>query len=295
MAHDHRSERPTRRGRIDDSGGDTEGGKQALLPPHAAGRERGRLPQPDPALEPRLPRGLLLQAADGLGSARAVPRRADRHHRLSRRARAAGAAAGRREGRLRQGRPAAGDLRQGQSVRRAAGSRSAGPARHQPEAGRDRQANRRTAARHQRFALHASRGSRVARRAAVRADGRADLRPEALQVRGPGALPQDRRTRCATCSASSPRRATTRSGSPSAATLDITFGNALLPNFPIPPGFADDKAYLDHLAWEGAQATMGRRAARRRARPRRLRAQGHQRHGLRVVLPDHLGPHPLRP
>ncbi len=28
MAHDHRSERPTRRGRIDDSGGDTEGGKK---------------------------------------------------------------------------------------------------------------------------------------------------------------------------------------------------------------------------------------------------------------------------
>lgn len=28
MAHDHRSERPTRRGRLDDSGGDTEGGKK---------------------------------------------------------------------------------------------------------------------------------------------------------------------------------------------------------------------------------------------------------------------------
>ena len=28
MAHDHRTERPTRRGRIDDSGGDTEGGKK---------------------------------------------------------------------------------------------------------------------------------------------------------------------------------------------------------------------------------------------------------------------------
>ena len=28
MAYDHRSERPTRRGRVDDSGGDTEGGKK---------------------------------------------------------------------------------------------------------------------------------------------------------------------------------------------------------------------------------------------------------------------------
>jgi len=39
--------------------------------------------------------------------------------------------------------------------------------------------------------------------------------------------------------------------------LDITFGNALLPNFPIPSGFADDKAYLDHLAWEGARQRWG--------------------------------------
>src|SRR5690606_27272886 len=28
MAHEHRSERPSRRGRVDDSGGDTEGGKK---------------------------------------------------------------------------------------------------------------------------------------------------------------------------------------------------------------------------------------------------------------------------
>src|SRR4029453_7629479 len=32
MAHDHRSERPARRGRLDDSGGDTEGGRK-LSPP----------------------------------------------------------------------------------------------------------------------------------------------------------------------------------------------------------------------------------------------------------------------
>ncbi len=42
MAHDHRSERPTRRGRLDDSGGDTEGGNKlyyhlTLLAENAAG------------------------------------------------------------------------------------------------------------------------------------------------------------------------------------------------------------------------------------------------------------------
>jgi DNA polymerase-3 subunit alpha len=41
------------------------------------------------------------------------------------------------------------------------------------------------------------------------------------------------------------------------ADLEITFGNALLPNFPIPQGFADDTAYLDHLAWEGARQRWG--------------------------------------
>jgi DNA polymerase-3 subunit alpha len=39
--------------------------------------------------------------------------------------------------------------------------------------------------------------------------------------------------------------------------LDITFGGALLPNFPIPAGFSDDRAYLDHLAWDGARQRWG--------------------------------------
>ena len=68
-------------------------------------RTRPGLPQPHPALQPRLPGGLLLQAADGLGAAREVPRRADRHHRLPRRPRAAGAAAAATtKGALEQGR-----------------------------------------------------------------------------------------------------------------------------------------------------------------------------------------------
>jgi DNA polymerase-3 subunit alpha len=41
------------------------------------------------------------------------------------------------------------------------------------------------------------------------------------------------------------------------ANLEIEFGNALLPDFPIPEGFADDKAYLEHLAWEGAKLRWG--------------------------------------
>ena len=41
------------------------------------------------------------------------------------------------------------------------------------------------------------------------------------------------------------------------AELDITFGDALLPNFPLPEGFAGDKEYLEHLTWEGAKRRWG--------------------------------------
>jgi DNA polymerase-3 subunit alpha len=41
------------------------------------------------------------------------------------------------------------------------------------------------------------------------------------------------------------------------AELEITFGEALLPNFPIPEGFENDRGYLDHLTWEGAKRRWG--------------------------------------
>jgi hypothetical protein len=82
-----------------------------------AGRDRPGVPQPHPARQLGLPRGLLLQAAHGLGAAGEVPPRPHRHHRLPGWPRAAVAAAGRREGCAAR-RAAAGDLRQGQPVRR---------------------------------------------------------------------------------------------------------------------------------------------------------------------------------
>jgi len=41
------------------------------------------------------------------------------------------------------------------------------------------------------------------------------------------------------------------------ADVEIEFGKPLLPNFPIPPGFDDDAGYLDHLTWEGAKQRWG--------------------------------------
>ena len=73
MAHDHRSERPPP-GQLDDTGGETEGGRKLYYHLTAAGRDRRGLPQPHPARQPGLPRGLLLQAPARLGAARAAPR-----------------------------------------------------------------------------------------------------------------------------------------------------------------------------------------------------------------------------
>jgi DNA polymerase-3 subunit alpha len=41
------------------------------------------------------------------------------------------------------------------------------------------------------------------------------------------------------------------------ANVDITFGARQLPDFPIPTGFTDDAAYLAHVTWEGARDRWG--------------------------------------
>ena len=41
------------------------------------------------------------------------------------------------------------------------------------------------------------------------------------------------------------------------ADVEIEFGNPLLPNFPVPEGFEDDSEYLRHLTWEGARKRWG--------------------------------------
>ena len=41
------------------------------------------------------------------------------------------------------------------------------------------------------------------------------------------------------------------------ADVDIEFGKPLLPNFPIPAGFEDDAGYLDQLTWDGAKMRWG--------------------------------------
>ena len=235
MAANSRYDRPVRRGRVDDTGGEGDRGEKLYYHLTLLAETDDGLPQPDQALLGGLPRGLLLQAPARLGAARALPRGAHRDDRLPRRRRAPGAA------------------RTTTSTRR---RRS--PARLQDIFGRDnlfvelqdhglaeqRRTNprlieiakrdRRAARRDQRQPLLPARGRRRARRAALRADRRDDRRPEALQVRRRGALPQDARPRCASCSPSSPRPATTRFWIAERADVEIELGKPTLPEFPVP-------------------------------------------------------------
>ena len=166
--------------------------REALLPPHPAGRDDRGLPQPDEAVERRLPRGVLLQAPRGLGAARAPPRRRDRHDRLPRRRGPPGPAQRRCGSRHPPGRPAPGHLRARPALRRAAGPRAGRAGQDQPAAARHRPAHRRPPARHQRQPLHHPGGRRRPRRPAVRADRLGHGRPPEVQVRGQRALPQVR-------------------------------------------------------------------------------------------------------
>ena len=128
MAHDHRSERPARRGRSRRLRRRRRGRPQALLPPHPAGREQRRLPQPHPALvepaylegyyyKPRLDWELLERHHDGVIATTGCLG----GHVLQALLR------GDVDGALDEGRPAAGHLRAGQPLRRAAGPRPRRP------------------------------------------------------------------------------------------------------------------------------------------------------------------------
>ena len=77
--------------------------------------------------------------------------------------------------------------------------------------------------------------------------------------------------------------------------VEIEFGKPQLPNFPLPEGFADDGEYLAPPHLRGRPRALGRPAPRPHRRAPGLRAQGHRRHGVQLVLPHRLGPHQARP
>ena len=191
MAHDHRSERPARRGRIDDSGGDTEGGKKlyyhlTLLAENEVGY-RNLIQLSSLAFlegyyyKPRMDWELLERYHEGLIATTGCLGGHVLQSLLQ----------GDEKGAARQGRPAAGDLRHGQPVRRAAGPRSGRPSAR-PTRSSSRSPKKIGAP------LLATNDSHYTHREDHESHdallcvqtGAPHLRPEAVQVRGPRALPQ---------------------------------------------------------------------------------------------------------
>ena len=274
MAHDHRSERPTRRGPRRRLRRRHRGRPEALLPPHAAGRERA----PATATSSSSPAGRSSRATTT--SRASTGSCSPQHHEgLIATTGCLGGHVlqsllqGDEQGRAGEGRPAAGDLRARQPVRRAAGPRPAGAARDQPEADRAGHEAARPAAGDERLALHPPRGPRVPRRPAVRADRRRAVGPQALQVRGPRALPEDRRRDALPVPGGARRRATTRCGSPSGPRWRSTSAAPQLPELPAARGLHRRRRVPRPRHVGGRPRALGRRRLgdRQAAHPVRAR------------------------
>ena len=143
MAHDSRLERPARRGRVDDSGGDAEGGSEALLPPDrcwprttsATGTSSSSPAAPTSRATTTSPAStgrLLAEHSEGVIATTGCLGGHVLQSLLQ----------GDVRGRAREGRPAAGHLRARQPLRRDPGPRHPRAAPHQPAAARDRPAHR---------------------------------------------------------------------------------------------------------------------------------------------------------
>ena len=244
----------------------------------------------------RLPRGLLLQAADRLGAARALPRGPDRHDRLPRRGGPAGAAAGRLRGGEAPRRPAPGHLRARQPVRRAAGPRP-----RRSSARPTRSCSRSPAAIGAPLLAtndshYTSREDAVAHDALLCVQtGLDDGRPEALQVRGQRALPEVARRRCASCSASFPRPATTRCGSPSGPTSRSSSASRSSRRSPAPRGSPTPTPTCATSTYEGGRGATATPLPAKVADRLEYELGVISQHGLLGLLPRRLGPHPPRP
>ena len=256
MAHDHRSERPKRRGRLDDSGGETDSGKLyyhlCLLAENQVGYKNliqlsSRAYLEGYYYKPRIDWDLLNQHSEGviattgcLGG-HVLPVAAQR----------------RRRSRPPQGRQAARHLRPRQPVRRDPGSRHRRPAPDEPPADRDRQLPGCATRGDQRHATTPT--PRITRRttpcscvqtASLMSD------PDRFKFEG-----NDHYVK-----SSAEMRDLFREV-PSACdntlwiaercNVEIEMGEPKLPKFPLPEGFNTDYEYLEHLTFEGAKKRWG--------------------------------------
>ena len=267
----------------------------APLPPDPARRDERGLPQPRPARLRGLSRRLLVPAA---GRPRAAGGPLEGHHRplgLPLRAGLQGARRRRRARRARRDRPARPDLRPRQRLRRAPGRRHRHPDGDQPGPRRAGARRRPAAGRHGRRPLPDRRRRRPARGDALHPDRRHARQPRPVQVLEPRLLPEVARGdvrahgRAVGRRHAGPHRRDRRAlRRPSSTSTRCTCPDSTCPRgkhgAAVPPRARRDGP---------ARALRGRDAGAPRAA--RVRAPHDRGDGLRRLLPDRLGLHPLRP
>ncbi len=259
--------------------------------PHAFGRVERGLREPDQARLGRLPRGLLLQAARRLGAPRPLLDRARRALGLHVGARVEGAP--RREHARRPGRARAPArrLRRRLHVRRAAerGARAAG--RPLPRADRARRGSRAAARRDRRRPLPPPRGRRRARGAPLHPVGRHALEPEPLALRDRPVLLQDARGDGARLPGPPGGDGAHARGRRA---LQRDHGARADPAPDVPgSGRARGVRLPRRAVREGPPAPLRARDAGAHRAPQ-VRAEDDQGDGVRGLLPDRLGLHPVR-
>ena len=269
-------------------------------PPHAPGGERDGLPEPAEARVRRLPGGLLPPAAHGQGAAR----RARRGRRSAcrdvcrascRRCCSPGRIAARRR---RPGATATSSvpIASSWSCRITASRTSAACSRSRsrsPGPSTSRSSRRTTST------TRCKERREAARRAALHPAAEAPERSEATEVRLGGVLPEERRRRCGASSTSCRRRATTRCGSRSGSSSTWCTGTARRPSSGSTCRGSrrrigkDLEEYLRELVYAGAPDAVPH-AHGRHPPPDRRRAGRHHPDGVRGLLPDRVGPDPVR-
>ena len=296
QAYEHRSERPVRRNsKVDDSGGEVEGGRKAYYHLTALAETTTGYRNLIQLSSRRVPRGLLPEAQGRLGDPRRPPRRCDRHHRVPRRARAAATAQRRRAGRAR-GRGALPGRSSGATTSSSSCRTTGLPEQAQtnPQLHRDRPRDPGAAARDERQPLHAPARRRGARRAAVRADQRQDPRDRTgSSSTGAGHYLKTAAEMRARVRRAARRRATTRCGSPSGPTSRSSSASRSCRASRC-PRVTPRLSYLRELTYEGAAVRYGADARAARARAHRVRARRHRVDGVPGVLPRGVGPRAVR-
>ena len=228
----------------------------------------------------------------------AAQRGRHRHHRLPRRPRAAVAAAGRLRGRAAR-RPAGSRTSSGRDnlfvELQDHGHRRAAP--HQPAAARHRPPARRAAARHQRQPLRRTASDAVAHDALLCVQtGSLMSDPDRFKFHGDEHYLKTAAEMRDAVRASFPRPATTRCWIAERCDVEIEFGQPKLPGFPDPRRASPTTATTSGTSPSRArEPALGDPCPTPPIERRRLRARRHRRHGVQLLLPDRLGPDPLRP